>query len=116
MKSKISFFNKTIFLKNVTLYWPIWVVYTLVLLVAMPFNLWLSVHDRYDITPITDERMIREIYWVLQPELYISIIAFTALIVGMALFSYLYKSQSTTSSLASTHLQEVHQFTGMVDL
>ena len=94
MKSKISFFNKTIFLKNVTLYWPIWVVYTLVLLVAMPFNLWLSVHDRYDITPITDERMIREIYWVLQPELYISIIAFTALIVGMALFSYLYKSQS----------------------
>ena len=94
MKSKISFFNKTIFLKNVTLYWPIWVVYTLFLVGGMPFALWLSVHDRFNMEPITIERMIREIYYVTRPTYYICVIAAAAVIVGMALFSYLYKSQS----------------------
>ena len=94
MKSKISFFNKTIFLKNVTLYWLIWVVYTLSLLLAMPFSLWLSVHDRYNVEGLTEVRMIREIYYVFEPQYYICVIAFTAVIAGMALFSYLYKSQS----------------------
>ena len=89
MKSKISFFNKTIFLKNVTLYWPIWVVYTLSLLLAMPFSLWLSVHDRYTVEGFTEVRMIREIYYVFEPQYYICVIAFTAVIAGMALFSYL---------------------------
>ena len=41
MKSKNSFFNKTIFLKNVTLYWPIWAVYTLISVIMQPFLLWL---------------------------------------------------------------------------
>ena len=94
MKSKISFFNKTIFLKNVTLYWPIWVVYTLFLVGGMPFALWLSVHDRFNMEQITEERMIREIYYVTRPTYYIFVIAAAAVIVGMALFSYLYKSQS----------------------
>ncbi|MGN1157706.1 MAG: hypothetical protein ACI4TK_16125, partial [Agathobacter sp.] len=94
MKSKISFFNKTIFLKNVTLYWPIWVVYTLFLVGGMPFALWLSVHDRFNMEQITEERMIREIYYVTRPTYYIFVIAVAAVIVGMALFSYLYKSQS----------------------
>ena len=40
MKSKISFFNKTIFKKNVTLYWPIWALYTLILIIAQPLMLW----------------------------------------------------------------------------
>ena len=40
MKSKISFFNKTIFKKNVALYWPIWAGYLLVLLFVQPVMLW----------------------------------------------------------------------------
>lgn len=94
MKSKISFFNKTIFWKNVTLYWPIWVVYTLFLVGAMPFSLWLSVHDRYDLNQLTEVRMIRLISYVMEPRYYVCVIAFAAVIVGMALFSYLYRSQS----------------------
>ena len=94
MKSKISFFNKTIFWKNVTLYWPIWTVYFLFLFFPMPFSLWLSVLNRYDVTPLTEEKMIREIYYILEPQYYIFVIAFASVIGGMALFSYLYKSQS----------------------
>ena len=94
MKSKISFFNKTIFLKNVTLYWPIWVIYTLFLLGGLPVSLWFSMQNRYDVTALTEERMIRALYYTIQPTYYICVIAFAAVIIGMALFSYLYKSQS----------------------
>ena len=45
MKSKISFFNKTIFIKNVTLYWPIWGVYTIGLMFFQPVLLWTYEHD-----------------------------------------------------------------------
>lgn len=42
MKSKISCFNKTIFKKNVTHFWPIWLVYMGYLVFALPVNLWLN--------------------------------------------------------------------------
>ena len=41
MKSKTSFINKTMLQKNVKLYWPIWTLYTIVLL----FNLFLCGAD-----------------------------------------------------------------------
>lgn len=94
MKSKISFFNKAIFLKNVTLYWPIWGIYTLFLLFAMPFSLWISLSSRYNTNPLSEDRMVSEIYYVITPQYYIFVIAIAAVIMGMALFSYLYKSQS----------------------
>lgn len=37
MKSKTSFINKTMLQKNVKLYWPIWTLYTIVLLFNGPF-------------------------------------------------------------------------------
>lgn len=37
MKSKTSFINKTMLQKNVKLYWPIWTLYTIVLLLNGPF-------------------------------------------------------------------------------
>ena len=94
MKSKTSFFNKTIFLKNVTLYWPIWVVYTLFLLGGLPVSLWFSIQGYSSDYHLTEENMIRELYYRIQPTYYICVIAFASVIVGMALFSYLYKSQS----------------------
>ena len=36
MKSKTSFINKTMLQKNVKLYWPIWTLYTIVLLLNGP--------------------------------------------------------------------------------
>lgn len=40
MKSKTSFINKTMLQKNVKLYWPIWTLYTIVLLLNGPFSMW----------------------------------------------------------------------------
>ena len=55
MKSRISFFNKTVFLKNVTLFWPIWAVYTLVLLTLQPVILWFNYNDSYRFHPLSVE-------------------------------------------------------------
>ena len=40
MKSKTSCFNKTIFKKNLTLYWPIWVAYLLYMVASVPVSLY----------------------------------------------------------------------------
>ena len=42
MQSKISFFNKTIFKKNITHYWPLWLGYLIISLFEIPFAIYLS--------------------------------------------------------------------------
>lgn len=95
MKSKTSFFNKTIFLKNVTLYWPIWGIYTFILMCVMPILLWLEYNDGYRYTPLTTEQKFNYLTNVLElMPFYTILISCTAVITGMALFSYLYNSKS----------------------
>lgn len=50
MKSKTSFFNRTVFKKNVTLYWPIWVCYLLYGMVKVPGQLWSRLQQQTDMT------------------------------------------------------------------
>ncbi len=40
MKSKTSCFNKTIFKKNMTHFWPLWALYSCYLIVSLPVGLW----------------------------------------------------------------------------
>ena len=94
MKSKISFFNKTIFLKNITLYWPIWGVYTIALLFAQSCMLWISYNDAFYYGNLSDERKLYYLRDILTMEMYIWIIFIMAVVTGMALFSYLYNSRS----------------------
>ena len=47
MKSKTSFFNKAIYKKNFTLYWPIWVCYLLYGLVKVPGSLWSGLRQHH---------------------------------------------------------------------
>lgn len=42
MQSRRSFFNKTIFKKNIIRFWPVWGIYTLILLYMLPLKLMLS--------------------------------------------------------------------------
>lgn len=94
MKSKISFFNKTIFLKNVTLYWPIWGVYTLFVLISQPILFWISnsMSPRYD--QFTDEQKFQGLINILNFPPYVIFIAFAAIFAGMAIYSYLYNTKS----------------------
>lgn len=94
MKSKISFFNKTIFLKNVTLYWPLWTVYTITLLIAQPFILWVNYMDMLRFGELTAENKLDYLYSTLYMEPYIWIISIMAIVTGMAVYSYLYNSKS----------------------
>ena len=94
MKSKKSFFNKTLFMKNVVLYWPLWVVYTVFLFCMQPGTLWVYNYNinfriEYDMTD-----RLRYLISSLEMEGYIVLIAFFAIFFGMALYNYLYNSKN----------------------
>ncbi len=94
MKSKISFFNKTVFKKNVTLYWPIWAGYLLFLLGVQPFALWLSFENGSHFESYTAQDKFQDFIGTYE---YMPIgwfIVFAAVIVGMALYSYIYNAKS----------------------
>ena len=94
MKSKISFFNKTIFMKNVTLYWPIWGIYTLISVVMQPGLVWLFNNMSYFANGYSDEMQLRDLMDTLGFYGYVLLIAFGALLTGMALYSYMYNNKS----------------------
>ncbi len=90
----MTFFNKTIFKKNITLYWPIWGIYTFVLLCSMPGLLWLEFQSYY-FMGLTKTQKISSLYSVLEATgLHIWLIAITATVSGMALFHYMYNTKS----------------------
>lgn len=92
MKSKTSFFNKGIFWKNVTLYWPIWSIYTIILLIFMPGLLWLESNSWGYQEKLTQEQSLNIMDVYMEP--YTLIIACMALVTGLALFSYLFNAKT----------------------
>ena len=103
MKSKISFFNKTIFWKNVSLYWPIWGIYGFFVLVYQPIVLTI-VNESAKGYPYSAAQRFEDLVSCLYLENSVTLIAITAVIAGMALYSYLYNHQI----LKTLHLQ-VHK-------
>ena len=91
MKSKTSFFNKAIYKKNMTLYWPIWVCYLLYGVVKLGGGLWSGLHQ---MTKITEERKLVVMSTSLSLNMDIWVIAVMVTITGMALFSYLFSAKS----------------------
>lgn len=95
MKSKTSFFNKTIFLKNTSLYWPLWGLYTLILLFVQPLLIWVEFYTsmHYYGTDAISARL-SDVISILSPVPMIIIVAIAAVLIGMALFSYMYNAKS----------------------
>lgn len=95
MKSKTSCFNATIFKKNFTHFWPIWVIYLCYLLLVLPVNIWLSASaNRY-----TDSLMqLSKPYLVVGSALRQSISPFPVFLasaaMALAVFSYLYSARN----------------------
>lgn len=88
MKSKTSFFNKVVFKKNITLYWPLVVCYLLYETVKVPGSLWLGIRQRSfmnDISCLSD---------CLDLDADFCAAAIMAILCGMLLFSYLFKAES----------------------
>lgn len=96
MKSKISFFNKTIFKKNVTLYWPIWGMYTIFLVFVQPVMFWSRCYNSRFYDEYSYVNKLEDLIEVIYLDVHVYFIAYMALISGVALFQYLYKHKSAS--------------------
>ena len=92
MKSKISCFNKTIFKKNLTLYWPLWVGFLLIQLAMVPLNLFQYMRA-YTNNPIARQySALRNIFEIAAEP----VLLFTFCVLAvMCVFSYLYTAKNT---------------------
>ncbi|MBQ8278382.1 MAG: hypothetical protein IJZ23_00900 [Roseburia sp.] len=91
MKSKISCFNKTIFKKNLTLYWPLWVAYLLMMLAAVPVNLYQYMRS-YTNNPLARQySALRSVFETASSPVLIFIFCVIAV---MCVFSYLYTAKN----------------------
>lgn len=96
MQSKTSYFNKTIFLKNITRFWPIWSAYLLVCMVRLPLRLFYAL----ELKPLNRSDLSLEAYRLLQLQEVVKsalkplpFFLFAA-ITAIAVFSYLYQARS----------------------
>lgn len=92
MKSKTSCFNRTIFLKNTTTFWPMWVLYLLYLLSTMPLPIWSQA--KADYMEQTAQEIANRSYYIVESVVEIQIFPFPvflfAMTAGLLVFSYLY--------------------------
>ena len=98
MKSKTSYFNKTIFKKNITHYWPIWGIILFWNLFLLPFMLYdNSLQYRY-FTNMTqaqmDQQRLSDVTSLLQIYITPGLLFIFSVAAVMAVFSYLYSTRS----------------------
>ena len=93
MRSKTSFFNKTVFKNNTTRYWPIWVGYLALLLLIFPISR--ISYGRYGIyTDTTPFSFAEDLLIEAAGGGMIAILFIFAILSAMALYSYLYTTKS----------------------
>lgn len=95
MKSKTSCFNRTIFWKNVTTFWPMWVLYLLYLLGTMPLFVWSQAKaDNISNMAQNAQEIANRSYYIVETVLDIQLFPFPvfvfAMAAGLLVFSYLY--------------------------
>ncbi len=93
MRSKISFFNGTVFKNNTTRFWPIWAGYLAILMLIFPISIVANVRYSYfDMsTPLEfAEDMLRT---AASPVVILLSLMF-GIVAAMALYSYLYSTKS----------------------
>lgn len=89
MRSRISCFNKTLFLKNISRFWPLWGAYLAIWCLVLPLPI-LSSRSYYGEYPIRAES------YVLNTALYggIAMTAVFAVLMAMAVWSFLYNARA----------------------
>lgn len=96
MKSRTSYFSKTIFRKNILHFWPIWVVYTLFLTIMMPVRIFVTIANTVNIQSEIDikAQKIEQFVYAMEDSVMPLWIFLMALVCAMALFYYMYSSRS----------------------
>lgn len=101
MRSKTSYFNKTVFWKNITHFWPVWLIYTILLLCMVPLRLLVNSgisYEGYSAQEIKEIKM-NNFMQILFSDGSGALIALLSLAIGiiaaMAVFYYLYNNRSS---------------------
>ena len=94
MRSKTSFFNKTIFFKNITRLWPIWVSYLLVCLYRLPVRLYLTLSTPCPETMDQNTFLLSQLRGTVTTALAPMPFFLFACMTAVAVFSYLYQARS----------------------
>lgn len=98
MQSKISCFNKTIFKKNLTRFWPFAVLYGLYLIVAHPMVLYLeSTNNYYTSGSRKVWQLVGDHFTEMTEPVSVFLIA---IVIAVAVFGYLYQSRSANMTHA----------------
>ena len=80
-------------MKNVTLYWPLWVLYTLALLALLPGQLWLGSSVSYHTGELSEDYIVGLLSSG-DMSAYLLLISAMAIATGSALFSYLFRTRT----------------------
>lgn len=97
MQSGTSCFNKTIFKKNITHFWPIWGIYLVFLLYALPLTLLLSTENPGTGTKVAKQIMeenLARYATCLDGALTPMFVFIAATVCAMTVFFYLYQNRS----------------------
>lgn len=107
MPSKISFFNKTIFLKNITRFWPLWLAYLVLWILIVPVSFITSIEWNASLRTEAGAG-----YNLLSSTTEIGVfMAFLfGILAAMAVFSYLYSGKSA-GMMASLPVTRREMFT-----
>lgn len=95
MKSKTSCFNRTIFKKNFTHYWPIWALYFGYLLLILPVSIWQMASNQWMFEYYDGASRMYYIVEDVMSAVLLPIPIFTfAAVMALAVFSYLYSAKN----------------------
>ena len=101
MKSKTSCFNKTIFLKNITHFWPIWLMITGWNIFIMPFMIYNTSLQYKVMKDVTEKELFQmksnDLLSIVSVYMNPVVLFIFAIIAVMAVFSYLYNSRSANT-------------------
>lgn len=97
MRSGTSFFDRTIYRKNLTHFWVLWVLYAGVMALMVPINIFVRCHDRY--TGYTAEEMqaihtFSCVYGLLGAHWSACLAMAAGTVIAMTVFGYLYNQRA----------------------
>lgn len=95
MKSKTSCFNTTILKKNISHYWPVWVLFLCYLLLVLPGDIWLDATNKYSYEMVSETgRQYQIIGSAIRVAMEPAPIFLFAAVAAMMVFSYLYTAKN----------------------
>lgn len=95
MKSKTSCFNTTILKKNLSHYWPVWILFLCYLMLVLPVNIWMSVTSKYYYENMTTLVWHQQIMGeVIRGAIIPAPVFLFAVAAALVVFSYLYTAKN----------------------